>query len=128
VSIPPSSHPLSPDGRLVAAIGLDRALRLYPVDGGEASAIPGIEPGELPIRFSSDGRSLYVYRRPGVPARIFRVDLATGRRSLWKEISPSDPAGITNGIGRVLLSADGQSYVYGISRFLSELYMAEGIQ
>jgi Tol biopolymer transport system component len=128
VHISLGAHPLSPDGRLVAAIGLDRTLRLYPVDGGEARAIPGIEPGELPIRFSSDGRALYVYRQPELPARIFRLELATGRRSLWKVISPSDPAGITNGIARIQLSADGQSYAYNVSRFLSELYVAEGIQ
>ena len=30
------------------------------------------------------------------PARVFRLDLATGRRELWKEFMPGDPTGITS--------------------------------
>lgn len=127
VSIPFGVHPVSPDGRLVAAIGADRTARLYPVEGGEPRAIPGLEAGEMPIRFSADSRSLYVYRRGQLPARVFRLDLSTGRRELWKEIGPSDPAGVFS-ITRVLLTPDGLSYAYNAPRLLSELYVAEGLK
>jgi hypothetical protein len=31
---------------------------------------------------------VYVYRRGENPVRVFRIDLATGKRTLWKQISP----------------------------------------
>jgi hypothetical protein len=54
------------------------------------------------------------------------VDVETGRRTLSKEIIPSDPSGAT--IGQILLTPDGRSYAYGLRRDLSKLYLAEGLQ
>ncbi|MFZ0277836.1 MAG: hypothetical protein WA254_22275 [Candidatus Sulfotelmatobacter sp.] len=48
---------------------------------------------------------------PTVPTRIFRVDIATGKHELWKEIAPADPAGVQS-IVSANLSADGKSYAY----------------
>jgi hypothetical protein len=62
-----------------------------------------------------------------VPAQVFRIDLATGKRTLWKSLEPADAAGIDT-IGRVLLSADAKSYVYSYVRTLSDLYLVEGLK
>ena len=70
---------VSPDGKLVAAIGPDQKGAALPRRRRGAAADRGVEDGEFPLRFSSDGRSLYVWKRGDVPARITRVDLATGR-------------------------------------------------
>ena len=43
--------------------------------------------------WSADGRSLYVIEKQEKTAKVFRRDLATGRREPWKEITPADPAG-----------------------------------
>ena len=40
------------------------------------------------------GRGLFVVRPSGLPARIERVDIATGHRTLWKELMPTDRAGL----------------------------------
>jgi hypothetical protein len=58
---------------------------------------------------------------------VYRVDVATGRKDLWKEIGPSDPAGVT-GLGHVLLTPDGASYAYNYARTLSDLYLVEGLK
>jgi Tol biopolymer transport system component len=50
---------ISPDSQWVAGIGPDQKGYLYPVGGGEPRMINGLNPGEQPITFSSDGRSLY---------------------------------------------------------------------
>jgi DNA-binding winged helix-turn-helix (wHTH) protein len=117
---------ISPDGRFVVAFpsGAMRALR-YPVDGGEPEPIAGLEDNEYPMQWTEDG-SLYV-RKGGVPARISRLDVATGQRTVWKEIAPADPAGIWS-MMRVMLTRDGRSYAYGFSRSLSELYLVEGLK
>ena len=80
------------------------------------------------MRFTPDGRGLYVLVRvDGSRGEIHRLDLATGERRLWRELAPPDPVGLF-GVPRVLLSADGQSYVYSYVRLLDELYLIDGLR
>ena len=74
----------------------------------------------MPIQWSDDGRSVYL-QSSEFSSRVFRVDVETGRRILWKEIIPSDPSGAT--IGRILLTPDGKSYAYQLRHDLSQLYL-----
>ena len=101
---------------------------LFPVDGGVAApdCRDSID-GEYPLRFSPDGRSLYVWKRGDVPARVYRVDLETGRREVWKELLPADPAGVER-ISNVLVTPDGKGYAYCYARLLSDLFVVEGLR
>ncbi len=117
---------LSPDGRFVAARGPDQKVYLFPVDGGEPKLVPGMQPGEIATAWTADGRSLFVIARGQVPAQVFRVDLSSGQRTLWKMIEPADAAGIDT-VGRVLMSADNKTYVYSYVRTLSDLYLVQAL-
>jgi eukaryotic-like serine/threonine-protein kinase len=117
----------SPDGKVVIVIGPDRRRYFYPLQGGEPTPVPGLEQDETPTRWSADGRSLYVLRRRDVPARVFRLDLASGKRELWKELMPSDGSGVQD-ISPVIPTPDGQEYVYGYLRLLSDMYVVEGLK
>ncbi|HTT19018.1 MAG TPA: protein kinase [Candidatus Sulfotelmatobacter sp.] len=121
------SFALSPDGSAVAAVGPDDKAYLFPIPSGEPRPIKGMEPGEVPVEWSSDGRSVYAYRGGDLPAKVFRVDLANGNRALWKRLMPPDPAGVEF-VGPVLPTPDGKGYVYGYRRLLSDLYLVEGLQ
>jgi hypothetical protein len=90
-------------------------------------SIPGLEPEDTPARWSADGRFLYVYRREALPARVFRLEIATGRKELWKELMPADGAGVVD-LSPVLPAPDGLSYVYGYLRTLSDLYLLDGVE
>src|SRR5262249_59644358 len=75
------SSPVSPDGRLVFGSRADKTV-LFPLNGegivaGELILVPGLEAVDVPIQWSVDGRSLYVFRR-GSPLRVFLVDWKTG--------------------------------------------------
>jgi eukaryotic-like serine/threonine-protein kinase len=118
---------LSRDGSVIAAVGVDHKVYLYSLSGGEPRAVPGIEPEEVPTAWSGDGRSLFVFRVGQVPARVFQVDVATGKRTLWKTIDPVDAAGIST-IGGLMITPDGKSYVYSYIRTLSDLYLVEGLK
>ena len=118
---------LSPGGDLVADIGPDGKIYLYPIAGGNPRLVPGVEPSEVPTGWSEDGRELFVVQRGEIPAKVTRVDIATGKRTLWKSLEPADSAGIDT-IGRVLLSRDTRSYVYSYVRTLSDLYLVEGLK
>ena len=118
---------LSPSGEQVADFGPDRKIYLFPVNGGEPRLVPGVQKEEVPTGWSADGRSLYVLRRGEIPSQVFRIDLAMGQRTFWKQVEPADSAGIDD-IGRVLMSADNKAYVYSYVRTLSDLYLVEGLK
>jgi len=92
---------LSPDGSLIAvAMGADYRTVVYPVvvcpvNGGEGRPVCGLEPGDIPVVWSNDNHSLYCYHLGGSPVDIFRVELASGRRTPWRQLVPPDPIGIT---------------------------------
>jgi dipeptidyl aminopeptidase/acylaminoacyl peptidase len=115
---------LSPEGH--AAITVDeRGRTLLCRVGGGCSEVAGVEPGESPRQWDATGKAIFVWDRAW-PARIQRIDLATGQRQLWKEISPPDPASVL--YGAIALARDGEHYVYRIRRVTSLLYVAEGLK
>ncbi|HTO87078.1 MAG TPA: protein kinase [Thermoanaerobaculia bacterium] len=126
VSTARTISPVSPDGKLIAAYGPDAKLALYPAEPGEPHPVPGVAAEDVPLRWSADGRSLYVFRQSAPPGKIELLDLATGRRTPWKEFRPPDPAGILQ-VGPVVVAPDGSSYVYSYRRLLDELYVANGL-
>ena len=85
---------VSPDGRWVAAVGADGKTALFPLDGGTAKPLTGPQAGEFPLRFSPDGRYLYVWKRGDIPARVVRIEVETGKREVWKDLLPLDPSGV----------------------------------
>jgi hypothetical protein len=62
-----------------------------------------------------------------VPARISKLDVATGRKEFWKEFMPGDGAGIQD-IAPIIPTPSGEAYVYGYSRTLSDMYVVEGLK
>jgi len=118
---------ISQDSKLIAGIGPDHKGYLYPISGGDPTPIRGLNPGEQPITFSSDGQSLYIYQPGELPARVDRLDLRTGQRTLWKQLMPTDPAGVEN-IGPILMTPDAKTCVFGYHRMLADLYLVEGLK
>jgi len=118
---------VSSDGKWVAAIGADGKATLFPVESGQPRTITGVLDGEFPIRFSPDGRLLYLWKRGDVPARVSRIDLETGKRETWKDLLPADPSGVER-ISNVLVTPDGKGYAYCFTRLLSDLFVVEGLK
>jgi hypothetical protein len=58
---------------------------------------------------------------------VYRLDLSTGRREPWKELGPSDLAGVTS-ITSIALTPDARWYVYTYQSRLSNLYLVEGLK
>ena len=118
---------VSPDGKSLVARGPDGRLAIYPVEPGEPQPIPGQDSGSYPLRFTADGRSLYVTRMSAPPGIIDLVDIATGKRTPWKSFEPPDPSGVEV-VGPAVISEDGRSYVYSYRRTLDELFLATGMR
>ncbi len=117
----------SPDGQSVAVLTPEGVLEIYETAGHQKREIASNEP-LAPIRWSNDGRWLYVMHLAASvqsSARISRLDASTGQLSPWKLLKPSDTIGV-NAITGVSIADDERSYVYSYRRVLSELYLAEG--
>ena len=57
-----------------------------------------------------DDNAVFVVNRNNQnPLEVYRVDLGNGKRTLWKDITPSDPAGIA-GRGFLVMTPDGKTY------------------
>jgi WD40 repeat protein len=121
--IPLSASPVSPDGQLVFASGAEVSA-LFPIDGGPPRPIPGLKSGENLIRWSADGKSLYLVDDD---LKIWLLDVATGKRQLWKELHPPRTATADDFLS-VLLTPNGQVYVQTYQRWLSDLYVVEGLR
>jgi hypothetical protein len=119
---------VSPDGRSVAGMTAQETIALYAVDGSMPPLpIHGSEPGEVPIAWSPDAQSLYVYRPTALPAQVVRITPATAAREPWKQFTPPDPAGVYK-IAPVLITPDASAYAYNALRVLNDLYVAEGLR
>ena len=118
---------ISPDGKQVALVGPDQKPAMLTVESGEIRPIAGLHAGEAPIAWTSDGRSLFVYRLGEVPASVNKLDLATGQRKLWKQLVPPDVSGVTD-ISSILITSDGNDYVYEYGRTLSDLYLVNDLK
>ena len=117
---------ISPDGKWVLAWD-GTGFALFPLEGGTPKPMAGLAQGDRPLCWSSDGRSLYVKSKESMPGRVFKLDTATGKRTLWKELMPADCAGVL-GVSRILITPDGSAYVYNYARLLSDLYIIENVR
>ena len=118
---------ISPDGTRIAAGPPGGKYSLYTTDGTEAAPIPGFNEGDVPIVFTADGNAMLVYDFLQPTAKIDMLDIRDGKRQLWKEIRPSDASGVRLGLV-VVATPDLRSYAYGVSRYLMDLYLAEGLR
>ncbi|MEO8188806.1 MAG: protein kinase [Acidobacteriota bacterium] len=117
---------LLPDGTRVLAIDAKENRILYPVDGGEPRPVPGIGADESILGFDERGENVWVGHGV-IPLRIDRFGLATGKRTVLREINVADPTGVET-IQTTHVSSDGRSYCYSFMRSLSRLYVIEGLK
>jgi hypothetical protein len=127
-----NARAISPDGAWVllrtrAVNMLDASHVLVSTKGAPSQPVKGIEPGEVPLRWNADGKAIYVFNRDGFPTRIHRIDLATGKRALVREVTPTNPAGLP-GIRSFVMTPDAQHLAYNYVRKLSDLYLIEGLK
>ena len=124
------ANPMSPDGKSIFVLrdlGATNTNEIVSIDDGTVSPFVGSQPRDIPIRWTADGRGIFVFKREGLPVRIYRYDPWTGSKDLVKEFMPADPGGIS-GMSSVTMSPDEKSYAFNYRRRLSELFLVEGLK
>jgi eukaryotic-like serine/threonine-protein kinase len=111
------------DGKFVLVRTTNGNFELYPVGGGDPARFPYLQAADRPVRFSSDGKDIFVRNSvKGVPGlNLYRVNLANGKRSLlWHLQLPN--SGLSNEIALVDVTPDGTGYAYGYRQKSAVLY------
>jgi len=117
---------VSPDGRWVTAQGSDGEFALYPTDGGDRRALPGIPQRARTIGWTADGPSIVYMIRGLIPCPVYRLDIDTGERTHWMDIVPPSSAGVVT-LTRTVMTPDAETFVYSYPRFLTNLYKVKGL-
>jgi hypothetical protein len=119
VLLPEGAHTVSPDGKSVAASDLRGTWSIYSLVGSPADAgrpIAGLLARERPIRWSSDGRFLFVAAESG---NLDRLDPVSGRRETVRQFRPQSI---------VFPTPSGAAYVCGSGSESSHLFLIEGLR
>jgi len=117
---------VSRDGASVGARGPDLTFFLYPVDGGTPKPLALVGADERVFGWSADGSALFLFQRGALPAKSFRIDVATGERKLYRELSPADRTGV-DGLTRISMTPDEATLVFSYPQSLCDLYVIEGL-
>ncbi len=116
----------SPDGTVVAAQGSGGQTFLFPLSGEEERPFPGLGDGDIPIRWTEDGRGFLFYRPALSRYEVYRLDVVSGERQWIRTLTPAEPAGVWAN-GGVLATADGERFVFTYSHSLGQLYVVRGL-
>jgi hypothetical protein len=128
---PPGSQVglIAPDGRSVLARG-PQGLALFPVAGGAPTPARGFQPGDRPIRWSPDGREVWVARVSAdsvMVIHVFAVDPETGSRRPLTTIVPRNQNGL-RAVAFVTLANDPRVCAYTRYNYTSLLFTVDGVK
>jgi eukaryotic-like serine/threonine-protein kinase len=120
---------LSPDGRSTVVLESDGKWGVWPLEGGGIRAIPGLDSAYTVVGWSPDGGSVYAVssRENERTAKVYKVNVATGKMELWRTFGVGTVAGV-KGAGGLQLSRDGSAYAYGYSVTLSQAFVVTGLK
>ena len=116
---------VSPDGRSFVVVGL-RKLLLGQIAGGEPKAVAGLQEGESVVRWSGDGRYLFLGRAEDGTLTVIRLEVGSGKREPWRVLKV--PQNGAEFIGQLALSPDGKAAVCTFQQDLSNLYLVTGLK
>jgi len=118
---------ISPDGQSILRGSDAGEVAVYPTAGGGPRPIPDLQPGFVPVQWSADNSSVYGYLPGRVPTNVYKVNLATGQKTLVHELQPATTAGVVN-IAPVVVTRDGSRFAYSYYQVLSGLYLISGLR
>jgi len=91
------------------------------------NVVSGIPPQDRLQGWTQDGKGLLVQSATTGDARVYRVDLAKGTRTLLQSVELADKAGSVRVVD-LLYAEKSKTYAYGTRRILGNLYVAEGLK
>lgn len=116
---------VSPDVRWFVTADAHQ-LFLAPLGVGAPRKISQLQIGEAVVRWSGDGRYLFLRQGEGDTVKISRLDVATGHREPWRTVKVPEPG--AEFVGALALSADGKVCAFSFQHDLANLYLVTGLK
>ena len=116
---------VSPDGHLVFATSPDGSNRLYDLRTGSGHPLRGLRAADQVLRWSPDGKSLWVWQADTLPVVIDRVDIATAERTRVTTFVPQSGQNLRRSAD-IGLADDPRIYSYGSVVQRSQLFVIDG--
>jgi dipeptidyl aminopeptidase/acylaminoacyl peptidase len=116
---------IAPDGRTVLLTMQDGSRQLASIDGGTARPLPAVQSGDRQIAWTRDSQAIYVQRGTDIPAIVDRIDLASGARTMVRQLAPPDVSTLA-AISVADWIDDGRGYVYNYTSLTSTLFLVTG--
>ena len=118
---------ISQDGKRIAGQGPTGETIVFDAETQKMLQIRSIEPQESLLKWTEDGRGLLVLSATPWESRIYRAEVATGKRTLLRTLELNDKAG---SVGKILLlvADDNKTYVYATRRIIGNLYLVDGLK
>jgi hypothetical protein len=114
----------APDGTRFAARSQDGWLLCSVSGSPPPRPIPNMTTVDELIRWSPDGSAVFCFPRGNVPARVDRIDLASGRRETAAVVGDRDQAGLVSVLS-VTMADDLKTLAFGTWYYTSTLYTVE---
>jgi Tol biopolymer transport system component/predicted Ser/Thr protein kinase len=116
---------VSPDGHWFV-LADSHGTSLASIEGGPPRSISQLQNGESVLRWSADGRQLFLQKPEGDTIKISRLDVASGHKELWQTLKNPEPG--AEFIGALALSADGKACAFSFQHDLANLYLVKGLK
>jgi Tol biopolymer transport system component len=115
------------DGRRIAGGNAAGETVVFDRETKKMQVVAGIDSHEIVKKWTEDGQALIVSLRTLWQASVYRVETATGKRTLLKSVELSERAGSrVNLASGFAYAEDSKTYVYNTLRALGTLYVVEG--
>ncbi|HWY59660.1 MAG TPA: protein kinase [Terriglobales bacterium] len=118
---------IAKDGKRIAGRNASAEAVVFDRETQKLQGIPGVEPQDQLEKWTEDGKGLLVVSATPSEARIYRVDMPTGKRTLLQTMEPSEKAG-SNQDMRLVYAEHSKTYAYSTVRVLGTLYVVEGLE
>ena len=115
---------VSPDGKWFITVDTHKLL-LSPVGGGDSRPITDLQ-GESVVRWSGDGRYIFLQQREPASIKISRLEVAAWRKEPWLVVKVPEPG--AQFFGPLALSADGKACATTFQRDLANLFLVRGLK
>jgi Tol biopolymer transport system component len=116
---------ISPDGQWFITVDPHKLL-LTPVGGGSSKTVIELQNGESAVRWSGDGRYLFLQQREANSIKISRLEIATDRKEPWLVVRVPEPG--AQFFGPLAMSADGKACATTFQRDLANLFLVRGLK
>jgi len=116
---------VSPDGKWFITVDPHKLL-MTPVGGGPSKILMDLAPGESVVRWSGDGRYLFLQQRESASIKISRLEIASHRKEPWLVVKVPEPGATF--FGPLALSADGKACATTFQRDLANLFLVRGLK